>query len=205
MASAVTLNTGAYMTIFYDVDGTLAAAFEAPPPLMRRLLSSLEAAGVRQVLCSGKNHECLAGLARGLGLMRSTVVIAENGAIVFDWRSLEVTNLAGEAPYRARLREALREVLRPEWFYEEPKVSALTFLPVRGAEEVSSSVLIEGLTVETMYHWHRGGRVLLPVEVTMTNPRLIRQGIAVSSVEDVPGGRLLRRPMRSRRRDAAGT
>jgi HAD superfamily hydrolase (TIGR01484 family) len=120
------------MTIFYDVDGTLAAPFEAPPPLMRRLLSSFETAGLHQILCSGKNHEYLAGLARGLGLMRSTVVIAENGAIVFDWRSLELTNLAGEVAYRPRLREELRWVLPEEWYYEEPKISALTYMPRYG-------------------------------------------------------------------------
>jgi mannose-6-phosphate isomerase-like protein (cupin superfamily)/hydroxymethylpyrimidine pyrophosphatase-like HAD family hydrolase len=147
------------MTIFYDVDGTLAAPFEAPPPLMRSLLASLETAGVHQVLCSGKNHEYLAGLARGLGLTRSSLVIAENGAVVFDWRTLTVTPLGGEVGYRPGLRDALRqELLAPEHFYEEPKIRALTFLPVGREAWRTESVLA---AVQAVVAAHAPGATLL--------------------------------------------
>lgn len=129
------------MTIFYDVDGTLAVPFEAPPPLLCGLISSLEAAGISQILCSGKNHEYLAGLARGLGLTRSSLLIAENGAVVFNWRTLELTRLAEDADYLPALREALRRELLPaDLFYEEPKVNSLTFLPIGGHRERTQQV-----------------------------------------------------------------
>jgi HAD superfamily hydrolase (TIGR01484 family) len=131
------------MIIFYDVDGTLAAPFEAPPLRMRQLLASLEAAGVQQILCSGKNHEYLGGMARGLGLTRTPVVIAENGAVVFDWQALELTNLAGETAWRPQLREALSAVLPADQYYEEPKVAVLTYMPLRGESWRSEPLLPE--------------------------------------------------------------
>jgi len=113
--------------IFYDVDGTLAEPFESPPSELKKLLVALDEMGVIQVLCSGKNHEYLAGLARGLSLKKSNLVIAENGAVIFDWKNLKVINLVEDIEKLSEIRRQSRDHLAERVLYEEPKLSILTF------------------------------------------------------------------------------
>lgn len=116
--------------IVYDVDGTLADHFKPPPPAVRALLAELDAAGVPQVLASGKLHEYLGGLARGLGLTATGWVIGENGATLYDWTRL-LYELEGDYPDDVNeLRRLLWDgPLTPDAYYEEPKFASMTIFP----------------------------------------------------------------------------
>lgn len=162
------------MVIFLDVDGTVAAPLEAPPQRMRSLLASLDEAGIWQVLCSGKSHEYLSGLARGLGLRQCSTVVAENGAIAFDWRTLELQRLSASPVDLNALASILTErLLRPDQFYRETKLGSLTFLPHNGDAGRTGSLMGQigdildkrgkGLN---MYLHSDGGLDIVPVDVS---------------------------------------
>ena len=116
--------------LVYDVDGTLADHFKPPPAAIRALVAELDAAGVPQVLASGKLHEYLGGLARGLGLSATGWVIGENGATIYDWSRL-LYELEGD--YGEDVNELRRLLwngpLSPEEYYEEPKFASITIFP----------------------------------------------------------------------------
>lgn len=116
------------LIIFYDVDGTLAEPFESPPDNLKKLVKGLDEKGIIQVLCSGRNHEYLAGLARGLDLKRSNLVIAENGGVVFDWRKLKVKSMLDDVKSEKIISE-IRKKFFTKNFYEEQKVTMLTLMP----------------------------------------------------------------------------
>lgn len=140
--------------IFYDVDGTLALPFESPPVRLRKLLHSLDRAGVRQVLCSGKNKEYLAGLARGLGLSNCAEVIAENGGVIFDWKKQIVHKVAEreKKKVRAIYSSVMSEVNDLE-IYEEPKETIITIFvkdleQTQGLAERIKMAIPEGFAVK---------------------------------------------------------
>jgi len=115
--------------VFYDVDGTLAPPFATPPSRFKTFLFSLNTKGVRQILCSGKNGEYLAGLARGLGLNAFPWVIAENGGVLYNWQKLKKEYLLSK-----KEREAVKyyrsqiENRYSRWIiFEEPKETVVTF------------------------------------------------------------------------------
>jgi len=112
------------------VDGTLADHFRPPPRILRNLVADLDEAGVPQVLASGKQHEYLGGMARGLGLATSGWVIGENGATVYDWSRL-LFEIEGDHLEDVKvLRRLLWEgVLSEAEYYEEPKFASLTIFP----------------------------------------------------------------------------
>jgi hydroxymethylpyrimidine pyrophosphatase-like HAD family hydrolase len=110
--------------LVYDVDGTLANHFRPPPRNLRTLLADLDEAGVVQVLASGKYHEYLGGLARGLGLTVTGWVIGENGGTIFDWTELDLEVLGEHVAEVEALRHELwAHHLTPEGFYEEPNLA----------------------------------------------------------------------------------
>lgn len=116
--------------LVYDVDGTLADHFRPPPWNLRTLLADLDEAGVVQVLASGKYHEYLGGMARGLGLTVTGWVIGENGGTIFDWTALDLQVLGEHVPeVEALRRELWAEHLTPEGFYEEPNLAGVTIFP----------------------------------------------------------------------------
>jgi len=121
---------GELRAVIYDVDGTLADHFRPPPRALRSLVADLDEAGVPQVLCSGKLHEYLGGMARGLGLTATGWVIGENGATIYDWTSLGFETLGEHLADVHALRRLLWEQhLDEEEFYEEPKFAGLTLFP----------------------------------------------------------------------------
>lgn len=114
--------------IFYDVDGTLAEPFASPPAKLRKAIQSLDKAGIAQILCSGKNKEYLAGLARGLGIENSSDVIAENGGVIFDWRRQKIYHYAHEEKKKIEAISAVvEELMGGKEFYREPKETILTY------------------------------------------------------------------------------
>ncbi len=116
--------------LVYDVDGTLANHFRPPPRNLRTLLADLDEAGVVQVLASGKYHEYLGGLARGLGLTVTGWVIGENGGTIFDWTELDLEVLGEHVAEVEALRHELwAHHLTPEGFYEEPNLAGVTIFP----------------------------------------------------------------------------
>lgn len=116
--------------IVYDVDGTLADHFRPPPRMLRGLVAELDEAGVPQVLASGKLHEYLGGMARGLGLEATGWVIGENGATLYDWSRL-LFEVEGEYLNDVNmLRRLLWDgCLSESEYYEEPKFASVTIFP----------------------------------------------------------------------------
>jgi hydroxymethylpyrimidine pyrophosphatase-like HAD family hydrolase len=93
------------------------------------LVAELNGAGVPQILASGKLHEYLGGMARGLGL-NGGWVIGENGATVYDWSRLlfeiEADHLEEVNDFRRLLWS---DYLSQDEFYEEPKFAGITLFP----------------------------------------------------------------------------
>ena len=67
----------------FDIDGTLAKTEEVIPPHISAKLRELENSNIQIVLISGRTASYLAGLARGMGLMKP-LVAGENGGVVFN-------------------------------------------------------------------------------------------------------------------------
>jgi hydroxymethylpyrimidine pyrophosphatase-like HAD family hydrolase len=118
---------------------------------MRRLIAELDEAGVPQVLASGKQHEYLGGMARGLGLGTTGWVIGENGATIYDWSRL-LFEIEGDHLEDVKvLRKLLWEgVLSETEYYEEPKFASITIFPrdrdLRKSQHVLE--LIQGICAE---------------------------------------------------------
>lgn len=113
--------------IFYDVDGTLAKPFESPPKNICKLISSLDKAGVKQILCSGKGKDYLAGMARGLGISSTSFVIAENGGVIFDWRKQKKITITKESVSKIEeIKPNIKKALAKYCYYEEAKETIIT-------------------------------------------------------------------------------
>jgi HAD superfamily hydrolase (TIGR01484 family) len=113
--------------IFYDVDGTLAEPFKAPPHNLLKAIKSLDRAGIKQVLCSGKNKEYLSGLARALGLSATSDIIAENGGVIFDWRRQHMHKVNENSIEVKALKAKISKILKRYQYYEEPKDTIATY------------------------------------------------------------------------------
>ena len=141
--------------IFYDVDGTLAEPFCAPPKKLHKLISSLDGAGVKQILCSGKSKDYLAGMARGLGINSTSYVVAENGAIIYDWRNQTVEKMS-KASWKMvqKIKPKIFKLVKDYDYFEESKETAVTLffkdlakLP-EIAEYLSNNLAAEGVQVK---------------------------------------------------------
>lgn len=113
--------------IFYDVDGTLAEPFAAPPQNLLKAIKSLDRAGVKQVLCSGKNKDYLSGLARVLGLGATSDIIAENGGVIFDWKRQKFHRIYENANGLKTIKPKISEIIKKYQHYEELKETAATY------------------------------------------------------------------------------
>ncbi len=113
--------------IFYDVDGTLAEPFQSPIYELKKMLTSLDKAGVEQVLCSGKGKDYLAGMARGLGIANTPYVIAENGGVIYDWKKQKIAHIADKNSKKVKVikPKVLRAVKKHD-YYEELKETIIT-------------------------------------------------------------------------------
>ncbi len=113
--------------IFYDVDGTLAEPFKTPPKNICKLIASLDKAGVKQILCSGKGKDYLAGMARGLGINSASHVIAENGGVIFNWRNQKQITIAKEAnSIIKKVQPKIKKTLAEYSYFEETKETIIT-------------------------------------------------------------------------------
>jgi HAD superfamily hydrolase (TIGR01484 family) len=131
-----------FLGLVYDVDGTIADHFTPPPRELRGWIADLDEAGVVQVLASGKYHEYLGGMARGLGLTITGWVIGENGGTIFDWTALHLEVLGAHVPEVEALRHELwAEHLAPDKFYEEPNEAGVTIFP-RGRDYGEAEALL---------------------------------------------------------------
>lgn len=113
--------------IFYDVDGTLAKPFESINPQIKKIISSMDKFGVKQVLCSGKGKDYLAGMARGIGINSTSHVIAENGGIIYDWRNQIVKKISQDSFDKAKeIKPRVYQLLKQYDFFEEAKENIIT-------------------------------------------------------------------------------
>ncbi|OQB06440.1 MAG: Alginate biosynthesis protein AlgA [bacterium ADurb.Bin212] len=128
--------------IFYDVDGTLAEPFMAPPHNLLKAIKSLDRAGIKQVLCSGKNKEYLSGLARVLGLSATSDIIAENGGVIFDWKKQNMHKVNRKSSKIAALKPKISKILKNYQYYEEPKDTIATYFikDLSKLEEVTKQI-----------------------------------------------------------------
>ncbi len=121
------MSTSTETVIFYDVDGTLAEPFQSPSHSIKKVLSSLDQSGIRQILCSGKGKDYLAGMARGLGIESTSDVIAENGGIIYDWRKQRIDNIAEEESIKVKkIRPKILEHVKKYNYSEELKETIIT-------------------------------------------------------------------------------
>ncbi len=145
--------------IFYDVDGTLAPPFKAPPLRFKHFLWGLSQAKIPQILCSGKNAEYLAGLARGLGLVNFPGVIAENGGVLFNWRKLKkeylvpLSEIEAIRQWRAKIEKSYKRLI----IYEEPKETTVTFFFKHDPLLFRELSLLEDKSRKIKFLLHRDG------------------------------------------------
>ena len=81
-------------TIILDIEGTITTPGGSTGRFINNLqtkLQSLEARGLRVILCSGRDLQYIKGFKKRWGLFASSPIIAENGCVIFDGKSELIT------------------------------------------------------------------------------------------------------------------
>jgi len=140
-----------YKLIVFDLDGTLAELGKGIVPQALVLLRSLEDAGARIAVCSGKPTYYLCGFMRQVGL-RAPVLVGENGAVIqlgvdLPPRDYHVAPYSDAAKRSIRLlRDAFERDVPGMWY--QPNEVGLTPFPRDDAEFSAVQRCIDALSQE---------------------------------------------------------
>lgn len=137
--------------IVFDLDGTLAALGKGIEPQHLGMLRTLEDAGARIAICSGKPTYYLCGFMRQVGL-KAPILVGENGAVIqlgvdLPPRDYFVAPYSTEAKRSIRLlREKIEEAVPGMWY--QPNEVGLTPFPRNDAEFAAVQGVIDALKNE---------------------------------------------------------
>lgn len=137
--------------IVFDLDGTLAALGKGIEPENLERLRTLEDAGARIAICSGKPTYYLCGFMRQVGL-KAPVLVGENGAVIQLGVDLPPKDYF-VAPYSEAakrsirlLREKIEKAVPGMWY--QPNEVGLTPFPRNDAEFAAVQGVIDALKDE---------------------------------------------------------
>ena len=137
--------------IVFDLDGTLAALGRGIEPENLKKLRTLEDAGARIAICSGKPTYYLCGFMRQVGL-KAPVLVGENGAVIQMGVDLPPKDYF-VAPYSEAakrsirlLREKIEQTVPGMWY--QPNEVGLTPFPRNEAEFAAVQGCIDALADE---------------------------------------------------------